>query len=98
LSFHWRIIATDEYIDQVSKLDIKVQDKILNSWIEVAKHSDPRDIGSNVSCTKKSDYVLVIFPGLTFEFVYKIDNSDKTIRLLNCEKLAILDHGQPDLF
>ncbi|MDP9288797.1 MAG: hypothetical protein M3P08_11445 [Thermoproteota archaeon] len=96
MTFYWRIVATDEYYSLVSSLPLDIQDQIQNRWIETAKHENPRDVGSTMTCSKHSEYVVVIFPGLTYEFLYKMDESERVIRLLSCERLTFLDHGQID--
>ncbi|PWU80396.1 MAG: hypothetical protein DLM72_12510 [Candidatus Nitrosopolaris wilkensis] len=95
---YWRITAIDEYIDQVASLPFEIQDLIQNKWIEVAKHKTPTEIGNTSTCgdNQTSPNVVVIFPGLAFEFIYIIDQTEKTIRLINCEKFTFLDYSQID--
>lgn len=96
MTFYWEIRATDDYIGQLGDLDFVTQSSIGQRWIEVATSEDPFTIGRTVSCPQGKPFVLVIFPGLPFEFIYKIDHTSKTILLINCERLTFLDHGQAD--
>jgi hypothetical protein len=97
LTFYWQIIATRRYLDQVSELSIPIQELIGKAWIKVASHEDPTAIGNTDTCGEHtSPNVVVIFPGLEFEFIYMVDQTEKTIRLINCEKLSFLDYGQID--
>ncbi|MGC1133438.1 MAG: hypothetical protein WA941_11480 [Nitrososphaeraceae archaeon] len=96
VSVIWRIVATDDYIADTSQLSIGIQDQIQKSWIEVSKHQNPRDVGSTDVCDKHDSYVVVIFAGLEYKFVYKMDETEQIIRLLSCRKLTILDHGQTE--
>ena len=96
MTLYWRIVATDEYITQVSNLSLGVQDQIQNKWIEIAQHQNPRDVGDTAASSKHSEYIVVVFPGLAYEFVYKIDQAEKIIRLVNCKRLDILDYGVID--
>lgn len=97
MSSHWQIIATDEYIEQVGKLPLGIQNNIQQKWIEVAQHDNPREVGATADCGKDEEecpYIVVVFAGLAFEFIYKIDKANRTLTLINCKKLPILDHGQ----
>ena len=94
MTFYWEIKATDDYIDQLSQLSEKDQSDIGRHWIEVATNEDPLAIGRTTTCPQGKPFVLVIFPGLAFEFIYELDRDNKIIRLINCERLTFLDHGQ----
>lgn len=95
--FHWDIIATSRYINQVSKLSIQEQELIQRQWIEVANAPNPLTVGQASTCGQPvNPSVVVIFPGLAFEFIYEIIQADNTIRLINCERLTFLNHGQVD--
>ena len=94
MTFYWEIKATDDYIDQLSNLSEKNQSNISRQWILVASSEDPLKIGRTTSCPQGKPFVLVIFPGLTFEFIYELDKENKMIRLINCDRLTFLDHAQ----
>jgi hypothetical protein len=96
LNFYWEIRATNDYIRQLGELSIETQASIGQRWIEVATSENPLSIGKTVSCPQGRPFVLVIFPGLAYEFVYKLDEKNKIILLINCERLTFLDHGQID--
>lgn len=88
----WQIVATDEYIDQVCQLDIRIQNNIQEQWIEVSKHEDPRDLGQWDDCGADDEdcpFIVVIFPGLEFEFMYEIDRDDQKLTLVDCHPLDI---------
>lgn len=96
-SLHWQIVAIDRYIDQVSDLALGLQDRIQSQWVDVASHENPRDIGATADCgAKDAPFIIVIFPGIPYEFMYEIDKLNKVIRLINCRRLSFLDHGQHD--
>jgi len=97
LTFYWEIKATDDYIDQLSNLSAEDQANIGRKWIDVATSKNPLGVGRTTSCPQGKPFVLVIFPGLAFEFVYELDNENKIIRLINCERLTFLDYGQESM-
>jgi len=91
-TFHWQIVATDKYIGQVCKLDIHIQNNIQNKWIEVAKQKNPRNVGSTDDCGTNEEecpFIVVIFQGLTFEFIYEIDKKNEKITLIDCYQFNI---------
>lgn len=94
MTFYWDIIPTQDYIDQLSSIDIGTQIKIEKCWMEVASTIEPLNVGSTATCPQGRPYVLVIFPGLAYEFLYRIDRDNKAIHLINCRKLTFLDYGQ----
>ena len=47
-------------------------------------------------CPQGHNYFLIVFPGLPFEFVFQRIDETKTIRLISCEELEFLKHGQLD--
>ena len=96
---YWQIVATSEYIDQVCKLDITIQSNIQNKWIEVAQHKDHREVGSCDDCGSNDEdcpFIVVIFMGLPFEFMYEINHVEHKLTLIDCYKLTFLEHGQTD--
>ena len=93
--FYWQIAATTQYLDQVSRLPINIQESIGKRWIEVATNVNPMNIGNTSTRGQEPNpNVVVMFPGLTFEFVYRINKTTETILLINCEELHFLNHGQ----
>ena len=89
---YWQIVATDRYIEQVSRLHINIQSNILNQWIEVAKHDDPREVGSWDDCGNADEdcpFIVVIFAGLPFEFMYEMDKQNRLLRVMDCYQLDI---------
>src|SRR5690606_3970014 len=94
----WQIVAIDEYIRQVSDLTLGVQDNIQKKWVEVAQHEDPRAVGNTADCgAMDTTFIIVIFPGIPYEFMYEIDKPNRILRLINCRRLSFLDYGQPDI-
>ncbi len=64
--------------------------------MKVCEHENPLEVGSTDSCGSFNPIYVVIFPGLAYEFVFEIRKQDKQIRLINCERLGILNHGQTE--
>jgi len=95
-SIYWDIIASRKYIDQVSELAITTQSEIGKKWTELAHKRDPTKFGKITPCKQGKPYFIIIFPGITFEFVFKLDRRKKEIHLLSCEELTFLKHGQLD--
>ena len=89
----WNIDITDRYFEQVSQIPIREHANIERFINELSTHENPTVVGSSTVCPK-DDFVLAIYPGLLYEFIYHIDKQEKTITLISCEKLTFLDHGQ----
>lgn len=88
----WQIVATDRYLAQVGILHINIQSNILDQWIEVAKHDNPRDVGSTDDCgntIEECQFIVVIFAGLPFEFMYEMDHQNRILRVIDCHSLDI---------
>ena len=80
----WRIVAIDDYINQVSQFSIEIQDNIQQQWISVASQDDLNNI-KKIKCPQGHDFYKKIFQGLSFSFIFKIDESNRTIELINCQ-------------
>lgn len=89
----WRIVAIDDYINQVSQFQIDIQNNIQQQWVNVAYEEDISVI-KRTRCPQGHDYYNVIFQGLAFKFIIKIDDSNREIRLISCTELDFLKHGQ----
>ncbi len=90
---NWRIVAIDEYINQVSQFPIDIQDNIQQQWIRVAKQDDLNDV-KNTRCPQGHDYYKKIFQSLNFNFIFKIDENNRTIELINCQQLDFSKYDQ----
>lgn len=91
----WNIDITDIYFDQVSSIPIEVHRKIEEFIQELTNSENPRNVGSSASCPT-DDFILTIYPGLPYEFIYQLDENEKTITLINCERKGFLDYAQPE--
>ena len=91
----WNIDITDEYFNQVSVISINIQVNIEKFLDELRTTEDPRTIGDSYRCPR-DNYILTIYPGLSYEFIYHIDDKEKTITLISCERLGFLDYAQPE--
>jgi len=95
---YWQISAIEDYINQVIQLPIDNQNNIQNMWIEVSHHEDPRDVGSWDDCgtdDKDCPFIVVIFEGLPFEFMYEMDKDNEKLTLIDCYPLDIF-HPQEE--
>ena len=92
----WQISATEDYINQVIQLSLDVQNNIQNAWIEVSHHENPREVGGTDDCGTEEDcpFIVVIFAGLPFEFIYELDRTNRKLTIIDCHRLTFLDHGQ----
>ena len=92
----WTIDYEDDFKEQISQLDVKIQDKIQRKIPKVATFDDPRQAGSYTDCGNADDcpYIVQIYPGLTFEFTYEMDTRNRVLTYIDCFKLDILNHGQ----
>ena len=91
----WNIDITDIYFNQVSSIPIEIHRTIEEFIQELTNNENPRNVGSSYSCPT-DDFILTIYPGLPYEFIYEINNIEKTITLINCERLRFLDYAQPE--
>lgn len=51
------------------------------------------DSSNTIRWVQGHDCFLTFFHWLGYEFIYKVDNSDKKIELISCERLTFLDYG-----
>lgn len=97
MTFYWDIIVTKRYLKSVSKYPITTQERIGKRWLQVARSGDPMSIGLTSPCGQKEDpSVVVVFPGLDFEFIYRVYEKAKAILLINCREIDLSDYGQVD--
>lgn len=92
----WQIVATQKYIDSVKDLPLGIQDNIQKKWMEISTTPYPRTVGNTDDCGTHAPFVLAVFPGIAYEFVYEIKAEQQEIWLISCKRLTFLDHGQPD--
>lgn len=78
----------------VREITITTQSEILTKWLEVARKKDPTKIGRVTRCKVGKPYFIVIFPGIEYEFVFKLEKKRKTIHLMSCVRLKFLDNAQ----
>ena len=91
----WNIDITDKYFDQVSSIPIDIH-RIIEQFIqELVNSENPRNVGSSYSCPT-DDFILTIYPGLNYEFIYELNSTEKTITLISCERKGFLDYAQPE--
>lgn len=81
---------------QAREISFTTQSEIIRKWTEVASQKDPTKIGRVTPCKRGKPYFIVIFPGIKYEFVFKVEKKRKTIHLMSCVRLKFLDYGQPD--
>jgi len=92
---YWNIDITDEYFNQVCDIPINIQANIEKFLDALKTTKDPKTIGESYKCPK-GNYIFTIYPGLPYEFIYHIDENEKTITLISCERLGFLDYGQTE--
>ena len=92
----WTLGYDVGFIDQMSRLDIKTQDRIQKEIRKIMTLDDPRQAGSYNDCGDAGDcpYIVQIYPGLAFEFTYEMNTRSNVLTYVDCFKLDILNHGQ----
>jgi hypothetical protein len=95
---YWQIVATERYIEQVSRLPLGKQDRIQKQWLKLSQEDDPLTMGNTATCRREKDptFVAVIFPGIACEFMYEIVARDRELWLMNCKVLSFLEYNNQD--
>lgn len=93
----WTVIGEDYFIRQVSKFSISIQTNIQREISRVAALEDPREGGSYSDCGNDDDdcpYIVQIYAGLPFEFVYEMNRKKAELTYIDCSELDFLKYGQ----
>lgn len=93
----WNIHFEADYVDQIIKLDLNIQRNIEKHITELSYQKNPRDYGYTTDCGKNDEdcpYIIVIFQGLSYEFMYRMYPDQNKLLFIDCYRLDILDHGQ----
>lgn len=84
----WQITGTNGYIDQVMQFSLHDQNNMETALIELSHHENPRSFGSTDICPK-DNFIVVIFAGIPFEFIYEIDEKNHRLRFINCRRFEV---------
>jgi hypothetical protein len=89
----WTIIYEQDYIDQVITNPIDVQNNIGNVITGLTYHDDPRTVaGAWDDCgndDKDCPFIVAIFVGLPFEFMFEMDYDARKLTFIDCIPLPI---------
>jgi len=85
---YWQITCTDKYLNQIIQFSLHEQNNIEVALIELSHQKEPMDYGSTDKCPVDG-FVLAIFSGLPFEFIYQVDVPNQKLKFVSCEKITI---------
>ncbi len=95
----WTIIYEEDYINQTITQPIDVQSNIGKVITGLTYYDDPRTVaGSWADCGTDDDecpFIVAIFPGLPFEFMFEKDLDNRKLTFIDCFPLDIF-HPQEE--
>lgn len=84
---YWTISYEEDYINQINQLPIPQRVNIEKFLVELSYYKDPRDFGYTTDCGRNDEdcpYILTIFSGLPFEFMYRMYPNDHKLLFIDC--------------
>jgi len=94
----WNIDYEEDYINQMIGLSIQEQSRIENAIKELPYYENPRDYGQTDDCGSDDEdcpFIVAIYPGLAYEFMFEMNPDTHTLIFIDCCPLDIF-HPQEE--